>query len=80
MSLARRNCDGSDVYIYEHVDGYIECQDCPMGVPYSMCDDRQFTDMSSLIVHIAEHINAGHCVPDYVLPQAYEVFRGHNEI
>lgn len=60
----------SDIYIYPHVDGYIECCACWLnekletglfGLSEKIRDDQ------SLEEHIDEHILAGHNIPEGLL-------------
>ncbi len=57
----------SDIYIYPHVEGYIECCACWLN---EKLEDTLFglsskiTDDSQLIKHISDHRLAGHNVPD----------------
>ncbi len=62
MSYARIGCDGSDVYVYHHCDGYYVCHWC------SMHKDNHFTCHSptTMIGHLAKHRQRGECVPSYV--------------
>lgn len=62
----------SDIYIYPHVDGYIECCACWLnesletglfGLSEKIADD------SHLEAHIDEHLLAGHNVPDDLLKE-----------
>jgi len=62
MSIARRGCDGSDVYVYEHCDNFIACQWCSLNNGNTKA---LFTDEEAL-EHMAEHREKRHCVPDYV--------------
>ena len=56
----------SDVYIYPHVNGHIECALCLLrpsregGKGESVCIDND----KDLIEHISQHRSAGHIVPD----------------
>lgn len=60
----------SDIYIYPHVDGYIECCACWLnekletglfGLSEKIRDDQTLEE------HIDEHILAGHNVPEGLL-------------
>jgi hypothetical protein len=60
----------SDIYIYPHVDGYIECCACWLnekletglfGLSEKIQDDQTLEE------HIDEHILAGHNIPEGLL-------------
>ena len=62
----------SDIYIYPHVDGYIECCACWLnekletglfGLSEKIRDDQTLEE------HIDEHILAGHDVPEGLLEE-----------
>ena len=57
----------SDIYIYPHVGGWIECQACWLNErsdEYSLFSmSEEIHDDGHLIVHVREHIKAGHDVP-----------------
>ena len=51
-------CPGSDVYIYEHVDGFFHCCFCRL---FPEADFRCDTK-AEMFAHIAAHVAAGHHV------------------
>lgn len=62
--------NASDVYMYEHVDGFIACQECKLGGSQDhpgtypcvkLKDDAEARD------HLMAHRAAGHAVPDYAI-------------
>jgi hypothetical protein len=62
----------SDIYIYSHIDGHIECCACWLnekletglfGLSEKIRDDQ------SLSNHINEHIKAGHDIPEGLLEE-----------
>ncbi len=62
----------SDIYIYAHVEGYIECCACWLnerldiglfGLSSKIADD------DTLARHIDDHIKAGHDIPDGLLEE-----------
>lgn len=63
MSYARFGWDDSYVYLFEHVDGGLECCGCALS-PVSV----RFTDVVEFCRHLDEHTAAGHTVPDHVIP------------
>jgi hypothetical protein len=63
MSLIRFGPQ-SDVYMYEHVDGFIVCQSCKLGgseqFDAGTYPGRQFFTYSAAKAHLIEHYKAGH--------------------
>lgn len=63
----------SDIYIYAHVGGWIECQACYLNEPsdeYSLLSiSEEIYDDGHLIAHVREHIKAGHSVPEGLLSE-----------
>ena len=61
----------SDIYIYPHVGGWIECSACWLNERtdeyslFSMSEEIQ--DDNHLIEHIREHARAGHNMPENLL-------------
>ncbi len=72
MSYARFGWDGSDVYVYLHVGGYLCCCAC------SLTDDWRHTSTDAMIAHLREHIAAGDTVPADVIP-ALDADREEND-
>lgn len=64
MSYVRLGVDGSQVYIFEHVAGYVEC--CFCAFSGSGGDDFHTTVLDEMLAHVAEHRAAGHTVPEWV--------------
>ena len=63
----------SDIYIYPHVDGHIECAGCFLniseGVKTSPDEDTIFKsehilDDETLLIHILQHRISGHNIPE----------------
>ena len=57
----------SDIYIYPHVDGHIECAGCFLNI--SPDEDTIFKsehihDDETLLMHILQHRISGHNIPD----------------
>lgn len=67
MSYARWG-EGSDVYVYAHVDGFVECCGCALeGDSVSLHSPAEVVD------HMRDHFKAGHDVPARLLnPDLYE--------
>jgi len=63
MSYARWTSD-SDVYVFLHSDGALECCGCLLAGPY-----RSFSCIktSKMLEHLKRHLAAGHQVPDYCM-------------
>jgi hypothetical protein len=62
VSYCRFQWDNSDAYIYEHVDGFIECSGCRFDDPWIV----RLDSIEDALAHIAKHRDAGHHIPDYV--------------
>ena len=60
MSYCRRGWDGNQLYMYEHVDGFIECSGCQFDDPWIV----QLNSVDEAIEHVAKHRAAGHHVPE----------------
>jgi ADP-glucose pyrophosphorylase len=62
---------GSDIYIYSHVSGHIECQACFLNEPtdeYSLFSMSEYiTNDDQLRDHLEEHARAGHNMPENLL-------------
>lgn len=73
MSYARFGWDGSDVYIFEHVGGFIQCCGCTLTNP----EDGEHFGFANLktareaLTHLDEHVKAG----DHVTPRTFERIR-----
>jgi len=61
MSYARWS-ETSDVYVYAHYMGHVECCGC-------LLDDsnRAFGSAEEVVAHMQEHVEAGHKVPPHLL-------------
>jgi hypothetical protein len=61
----------SDIYIYAHVGGWVECFACLLNEPGDefslMSMAEEIYDDGHLITHVREHIKAGHDVPQGLL-------------
>jgi hypothetical protein len=75
MSYARFGCEGSDVYIYLSVDGWIECCACSLqptkatdskGIEFILSESFKAYNTQEMIYHIGQHREAGHFIPYYV--------------
>jgi hypothetical protein len=62
VSYVRFAEDGSQVYVYEHVDGWIECCGCALAA--GTCG--KFYTRGACITHLRDHEAAGHRVPSWV--------------
>jgi hypothetical protein len=57
----------SDIYIYPHVDGHIECAGCFLNISPDVDTIFQSTkiyDDETLLMHILQHRISGHNIPD----------------
>ena len=68
MSYCRNNGVDSDVYMYHHVAGWLECCGC------SLEEDGFFmtTSRVEMIAHMADHREHGDKVPDRVFVRLQE--------
>lgn len=75
MSYARKGCDGSDVYVYQAVDGDYRCQGCRLMPRASLiwhCNRPK-----QMIEHLREHQARGDSVPESALERLWsEVTKG----
>ncbi|MGZ9829885.1 hypothetical protein ACXYTP_23510 [Tsukamurella ocularis] len=56
MSYARFSAE-SDVYVFAHYQGFVQCCGCILG------DEWDFHTLDALLAHLQEHVAAGHTVP-----------------
>lgn len=66
MSFARFGWDGSDVYIFEHTSGFIQCCGCSLAKPSNPDDIFGMTDLKTpreALEHLEVHVKAGDYVP-----------------
>lgn len=76
MSYARFNCDGSDVYVYEHYAGVIECCMCRLleaeeertGKEHPT-GNYQTPSRAEMLHHLHRHQTVGHHVPKHTLAE-----------
>lgn len=61
MSYARWG-EHSNVYVFAHYLGFVECCACLLGEP-------EHQSVESITNHMQEHVEAGHLVPPYLLEQ-----------
>lgn len=73
MSYARFGWDGSDVYVFLDVGGFLSC--CGCGLSRKSFKANSTDEM---IAHLREHIAAGDCVPADVIP-GLEAVRAEND-
>lgn len=65
----------SDIYIYPHVDGYIECAACFLNIPQdedTIFQSTEIHDDNTLIIHVLRHIISGHKVPEGLVDEILE--------
>lgn len=53
----------SSVYVFMHVDGFLECCGCLVN---DECIEIHST--AGMVAHLREHIAEGHALPDHVIP------------
>lgn len=63
MSYARFGAT-SDVYVYAHVGGFVECCGCKLG------DNWEHHSAAEIVDHLREHVAAGHLVAERLLDPA----------
>lgn len=66
VSYSRFGADGSDVYVYMDVGGYLCCCVCTLA-PHSF----HAHDTQAMVDHLAEHIAVGDHVPADVVPELW---------
>lgn len=71
--MAYTRFSDSDVYIYPHIDGYIECCACWLnedhdGYSLFLANVKIYNDMD-LARHIKAHANLGHDMPEGLLQE-----------
>lgn len=62
----------SDIYIYSHIDGYIECCSCWLNERLetgSFGLSEKITNDEQLELHLDEHLLAGHDIPEDLLQE-----------
>lgn len=60
----------SDVYMYEHVDGFVACQECKLGGSVEHPGTRYCVKLETYDAahkHLLAHQDAGHAVPQYAI-------------
>lgn len=60
MSYCRLGWDGNELYMFEHVDGFIECSACKFDDPWIL----GLHSLDETLEHVAKHRAAGHVVPE----------------
>lgn len=61
----------SDVYLFEHYFGYLDCCGCKLNKSTNYEDigkSSSTKSRSEMIEHLKEHIRVGHTVPAHVIP------------
>lgn len=74
MSYARFGAD-SDVYMYHHVGGFIDCCACSLNEgKRTLLNTR-----SEAISHLIKHKEAGHMVPEHTIERLQEELKSIGE-
>lgn len=70
MSYARFGWDDSEVYVFMHVGGFLECSACLLaheeGEPFDA------NDTQTMINHLKKHESAGYNVPRHIYALLWE--------
>ena len=74
MSYVRWGQDGSDVYIFDHVNYGLFCDACPIRPHRSMAGFIAGNN-ALMLAHIERHRDLGHHVPEYVSDRLREEAR-----
>lgn len=74
MALCRFGWDGSDVYVYYDVGGFINCCGCPMQEESFHADTEQ-----QMIDHLRAHQKRGDHIPDDVFEELEEIAKERAE-
>lgn len=66
MSYARFSTPNSELYVYMHYLGHLDCCGCWLG---DDCFEAHSTQ--EMVDHLGAHVAAGHGVPDSVIPDLW---------
>ncbi len=66
MSYSRFGRNDSDVYVFVSSSGHLECCGCILQA--SEYVENQFKTTDEMVAHLRRHIDAGHTVPEHVIP------------
>jgi hypothetical protein len=70
MSYARFGWDGSDVYVFAHVGGFLEC--CACILSHEDWESFQASDTQTMVDHLKKHEMSGHGVPKSIYKYLWE--------
>jgi len=70
MSYARFGWDNSDVYVFLHVGGFIEC--CACVLAHEDWEPFHAGDTQTMVNHLKKHEISGHVVPPSVYERLWE--------
>ena len=70
MSYARFGHDNSDVYVFAHIGGYVQCCGCMLAPSRDVTDDWNHHSAQSIVDHLLKHVEAGHTVPSHLLDKS----------
>ena len=71
--------DDSDVYLYEHIDGFFECCSCRLQKfekSSAMHKSKKMTNLHEVLVHLMKHKKKGYKVPNYAFKRALDEING----
>jgi hypothetical protein len=64
VSYARFGWYGSDVYVFAHVAGVLEC--CACILSHEHWESFQASDTQTMVDHLKKHEDSGHSVPENI--------------
>ena len=69
MSICRRGCDGSDIYLYEHCDNFVCCSGCNLndGVDVALKTDQE------IYQHLSLHVANEDSIPGHVFEHFFRI-------
>jgi hypothetical protein len=71
VSYARFGWNGSDVYVFAHVAGLLECCACALDHG-EFWESFQSSDTQTMIDHLKKHEESGHIVPKNIYKDLWD--------
>jgi len=72
MSYARKGSPDSDIYLYHHIEGDYLCDACKLHGKHTTMFMENIYQVAE---HLAEHIDAGHNVPQHTIDRIIKEIR-----